>query len=486
MPLILGTNSIKDTGHDVDNSLRFDKASSAYLNNTPGSDGSTRKLTFSVWFKKADPINTTTWNWLIHNSSDASDGTPSFGVGLKSDNISIIDLDSSGSYDINIITNEKLRDVSAWYHIFVAIDTTQSTNTNRVKVYLNGSQITSFATAVYPDQNHDFTTAPTMDNSATEIGRDNYGGGEAYFDGYMCEMVLLDGTAGDINNFGEFDSDTPTVWKPKKITGQTFGTNGFHLEFKQTGTSANSSGIGADTSGVGRHFAVNNLAATDQSIDTCTNNFATMNPLDNFYFGAAFSEGNLKVVSVSSVESYLTGTIGVSTGKWYWEIKITSSGSGRDFVGIADKVAETNGFSAFSGNSNMVSYYGYTGQYRFGSSGDAYGDTFGTGDIIGVAMDLSNNKLYFSKNGTFQNSGDPTSGSTGTGALAIPSSPASGFYFPQFANIHNTASTFEANFGSPAFSISSGNTDGNGFGNFEYAVPSGYFALCTKNLAESG
>ena len=154
MPTILGANTLS-TGFDVQNSLRFDKASSAYLNNTPSSDGSTRKLTFSVWFKKADPANTTTWNWLIHNG-DASDGTPSFGVGLKNDKISIIDLDSSGSYDTNLVTNIKLRDVTAWYHIFVAIDATQGTDTNRVKLYLNGSQITSFSTSVFPGQNHDF------------------------------------------------------------------------------------------------------------------------------------------------------------------------------------------------------------------------------------------------------------------------------------------------------------------------------------------
>ena len=488
MPTILGANTLS-TGFDVQNSLRFDKASSAYLNNTPSSDGSTRKLTFSVWFKKADPANTTTWNWLIHNG-DASDGTPSFGVGLKNDKISIIDLDSSGSYDTNLVTNEELTDVSAWYHIFVAIDTTQGTDTNRVKVYLNGSQITSFATAVYPGQNHDFNTAPTMDNYATEIGRDNYGGGEAYFDGYMCEMVLLDGTAGDISDFGEFDSDTPTVWKPKKITGQTFGTNGFHLEFKQTGTSANSSGIGADTSGVDRHFAVNNLAATDQSIDTCTNNYATMNPLDNAVSAGTFSEGNLKIsYSGSNGQGVaLTSTIAVTQGKWYFEVKLVSTNDTGNAVGITDINAHSNA----AANRLGLSTYSYAindsdGQIYNNNSGSSYGSSFGAGDIMGVYLDLDNNKLYISENGTL--------GSSTGKSITAPASVTDGHYF--FAvgvNSGSATSVFECNFGgTQTYSISSAVSDDNGHGNFEYSpnitgdgAAKKFYALNTKNLAEFG
>jgi len=213
-----------------------------------------------------------------------------------------------------------------------------------------------------------------------------------------------------------------------------------------------------------------------------------MNPLDNFYFGGTFSEGNLKIVSDASVESYPTSTIGVSSGKWYWEIKVASSGSDRDQIGIGDKVADNTDFTPISDNTRVEMYYGYTGvHYSGGATTSGYGDAFGTGDIIGVAMDLDNHKLYFSKNGTFQNSGDPTSGATGTGALAIDTSPADGVYYAVFANIHNTGSTFEANFGGcPAFAITSGNADADGYGNFEYAVPSGFYALCTKNLAEYG
>ena len=457
--------------YEVANSCRFNYGSSDYLNKTLGTATNRKKFTISTWVKRSELYGANSQTkYLMSAGNNASTNIDEFYFRL--DTLDFSGYESSTT-EFQLRTNQLFRDVSAWYHIVIAYDSTQGTASNRIKMYVNGTQITSFATETYPDQNHE----PLFNsNIAHEIGRNL---SSKYFDGYMAEFVFIDGQQLDPTSFGEFDSDSPTIWKPKDVSDLTFGTNGFYLDFED------SSSLGNDAAG-SNNFTANNLAATDQSIDTCTNNFAVLNSLDNYYFAGTFSEGNLKVVSVSSVESYLTGTIGVSTGKWYWEIKITSSGSGRDFVGIADKVAETNGFSAYSGNSNMVSYYGYTGQYRFGSSGDTYGDTFGTGDIIGVAMDLDNNKLYFSKNGTFQNSGDPTSGSTGTGALAIPSSPASGFYFPQFANIHNTASTFEANFGSPAFSISSGNTDANGYGNFEYSVPSGYYSLNTKNLAEFG
>jgi hypothetical protein len=212
-----------------------------------------------------------------------------------------------------------------------------------------------------------------------------------------------------------------------------------------------------------------------------------MNPLDNYYFGGTFSEGNLKVATNSGVEGYATNTMPVSTGKWYWEMKIASSGSNRDQIGIADKVIDNTDFSPISGNNRYEGYYGYTGNHYSPDTGNvSYGATFTAGDIVGVALDLVNHKLYFHKNGTYQNSGDPTSGSTGTGAIAVATDPHDGVYYATFANIHNTASTFEANFGNPVFTISSSNSDGNGHGNFEYAVPSGYFALCSKNLAEFG
>jgi hypothetical protein len=344
-------------------------------------------------------------------------------------------------------------------------------------MYINGTQETSFATTTNASQNFDTTTLDA--NKTFRIGE--HGTAGFRFGGYMSEFVLIDGTTYAASDFGEFDEDSPTIWKPKDVSGLTFGNNGFYCDFED------SDNLGNDVNG-GTDLTETSLAAADSATDTPTNNFATMNPLDNYYFSATFSEGNLKIVSDASVESYGTSTMAVSSGKWYWEIKVASSGSDRDQIGIGDKVADDSDFTPISDNARVEMYYGYTGvHYSGGVTTSGYGDAFGTGDIIGVAMDLDNHKLYFSKNGTFQNSGDPTSGATGTGALAIDTSPADGVYYAVFANIHNTGSTFEANFGGcPAFAISSGNADDNGYGNFEYDVPAGYYALCTKNLAEFG
>jgi len=468
--LILGTNSIKDTGYDVDNSVRME--TNTYLVGAAKVTSTNRKIgSFSFWIKRTGSAGTT--GGIVKVYQDAN--TYSL-IGFDSNNkLNVLENNASGTAIVNLITNAIYRDQSAWYHILVAFDTTQGTDTNRVKLYVNGSQ-PSLGTATYPSQDTDLLFFSNTSGEKIEIGVNVDGAAGSY---YLSEFLYTDGTALANTDTGEFDSDSPTIWKPIDLSSITLGNNGSWMEF------GDSSDFGVAT---GKAFVANNLAATDQATDTPTNNFCTMNPLDNFYFGGTFSEGNLKIVSDASVESYPTSTIGVSSGKWYWEIKVASSGSDRDQIGIGDKVADNTDFTPISDNTRVEMYYGYTGvHYSGGATTSGYGDAFGTGDIIGVAMDLDNHKLYFSKNGTFQNSGDPTSGATGTGALAIDTSPADGVYYAVFANIHNTGSTFEANFGGcPAFAITSGNADADGYGNFEYAVPSGYYALCTKNLAEYG
>ena len=469
---ILPANTLS-SGYDVANSVRL--FSNTFLHKTPTGNSNKQVFTFSTWLKRGN----LTAEMGIFTAGNDSNRNGFFTVMFTdADELNIQFYD--GAFD-DLKTNRKFRDVSAWYHIVVAVDTTDGTAANRIKVYVNGVQESSFASSDYPDQNQNFDINEDANDVYVGVRRNTGGSPAGYYDGYIAEAVLIDGSQLAADQFGEFDEDSPTIWKPIDVSGLTFGTNGFYLDFEDSGT------LGNDVSG-GTDLTEVNIAATDQTTDTCTNNFATLNALDNFYFSGTLSEGNVKVVSDGGVESYITNTIPVSTGKWYWEIKITASGSGKDFVGIVDKVSDNTDFSPYSGNSQAISYYGSTGHSKAGSTStnESYGDTFTAGDIIGVAMDLVNNKLYFSKNGTFQNSGDPTSGSTGTGALAIPASPVDGVYYSQFANIHNTASTFEANYGNPSFSISSGNADANGHGNFEYAVPSGYFALCSKNLAENG
>ena len=472
--IILPTNSVKDTGYNVDNSLRFNPASNDRLTRTPSTSGNRNKWTWSGWAKRGTDNEDLVLFGCYQNSSYNTFLKFALGGEIRFEDV------YNGSTNGKINTLAKFRDLSAWLHIVLVFDTGNATSTDRLIFFVNGIRITNFDGSVMPSN----ASTYNVDGIEIQIGALN---GSSDMNGYISEVCFIDNQALGADSFGEFDEDSG-IWKPIDVSGLTFGTNGFYLEFKESGTGTNASGMGADTSGNTNHFAVNNLTAVDQTTDTCTNNFCTMNPLDNFFYGATFSEGNLKLVQPSSTECYTTSTIAVSSGKWYWEIKITASGSGKEFVGIADTTSKASDFSPYSGNSQVISYYGSTGHSKAGSSStnSSYGNTFGAGDIIGVALDLENNKLYFSKNGTFQNSGNPTSGSTGTGALAVPTSPIDGHWFAQFSNIHNTESTFEANFGNPTFSISSGNTDGNGYGNFEYAVPSGYYSLNTKNLAEYG
>ena len=470
MPLILGTNSIKDTTYDVANSLRFDDGSSDYLNLSLGTPSNRRIFTCSAWVKRAS-TGTYPIFWF------GADSNNWFMVKYESDSLRV-ESKNSGSTIIDVRTNALYRDFSAWYHVLVAVDTTQGTESNRIKIYVNGVQETSFQTSTYPSQDTDLNVI-----TEAEIGNQHT---TQYFDGYMAEVVFVDGTAQANTDLGEFDEDSPTIWKPKDVSGLTFGTNGFYLDFE------NASSLGADVSGNSNNFTVNNLTSVDQSTDTCTNNFATLNPL-NAASGGTFtlSEGNLRVKGADTIEGYTSSTIGFSQGKWYFECESnfnTQGVIGITFDGDSGQVADDVRSDRYPGNATYS--YGYiliNGNKVTNSSSSSYGDSLATGDILGVAIDLDNMKLYFSKNGTFQNSGDPTSGSTGTGAIDLTGSGSTGFCFVTVGDNNNAGyGQIDFNFGSPFFAISSGNSDANGFGNFEHSVPSGYFAINLKNLSEYG
>ena len=461
MPLILGTNSIKDTGYNVANSCRFNSGSSDRLIRTQTA-GNRRTYTISFWIKRSGLSASTS---IIGSDPDGSHGA----------NFSILDFKSSDEIDFSenvsgstwrLITNRKFRDVSAWYHIVFAVDTTQGTASNRLKLYINGVQETSFSTENYPSQNLE-TKFNENSNKITVGGRSGQ-----YVNGYFAEVVMIDGLALGADSFGEFDSDSPTIWKPKDVSGLTFGTNGFYLDFED------SSALGNDAAG-SNNFTVNNLTAVDQSTDTCTNNFAVMNPLAITNSANTFSEGNLKITTTSGASSYNQATIGVSTGKWFWEVKYVSDTDGSSNyarIGIADiDPPSTSGL----GEAEGIAYEAINGNRKIRGSGASYGDAYAPGDIIGVALNLDDNELIFYKNGTAQNSGT---------AIDISSyTPKTGFWHPAVNyDDGSNSGVFEINFGSPSFSISSGNADGNGYGNFEYAVPSNHFSLNTKNLSEYG
>ena len=481
--LIGGANSA--TGDFINNSLRFNDGDTASLSRSFGSSGNNKTFTFSCWIKFSDRKTGSSASDCCHGIF-ASEEDTGYQFFITTDENQILRIaDYQSEYKLHLQTNRRFTDCTAWYHLVVIFDTTQGTAADRCKVYINGQKQTSFSTAVYPDQNQDLYG---NENNTHYIGRRG-GSNTMHFDGYIAEVHFVDGTAVAATSFGEVDDNG--VWVPIEYTG-SYGTNGFYLQFKQTGTSANASGIGADTSGNDLHFTCTNLAATDITTDTPQNNFATYNPLTlrnnpGAYY-ITFSEGNLKIAGNSATNNGNGhSTMGFNRGKWYSEVKIIDvQGAVYPTPGVIPQNLIENG----TGNSGQIGYvatdtvgYSSNGNKIINDSGSSYGDTYTDNDIIGIAIDCDNGAVYFSKNGTFQNSGDPTSGSSKTNA-AMTFTPSKYYFFG--CSAYNTTSIVEANFGNPPFSISSGNSDANGYGNFEYAVPSGYYALCTKNLAEYG
>jgi len=455
--------------YKVANSCRFNDGDSAFLSKTLGTGTNTTKLTVSVWIKRG-ALGTEqqifeTWN----------DNNNRFDILFKSSTDQLeIQNTLSGSTTINLKTNRVFRDPSAWMNIVVIVDSTQSTASNRVKLYINGTQETSFATETY--LNEDANLALGTSSYTNFIGKYSSSGGN-FFDGYMCEVVYLDGTAASIGDLGEFDEDSPRIWKPKDVSGLTFGNNGAYLDFED------SSNLGNDANG-GTDYGETNLAATDQSTDTCTNNFCTLNPLG--FNNGTLLEGNLEIDQNGSTGKFCASTFQVTQGKWYFEAKLLNYGSEpRPSIGVG-RNEETFTGNASQGASSIV--YGLENAAVFKGNTDVftYNSSPSSGDIYGVAFDLDNLKIYFHKNGTYANSGDPANGTGNVTTLV------SGTDYSPITGALNTNSNsarnndWQFNFGSPPYSVSSGNSDAEGFGNFEYAVPSGFFSLCSKNLAEYG
>jgi len=475
--LIGGANSLA-AGYDIENSAMFNGDSSV-MTKTPGSEGNRRIWTFSGWFKRckmayrgmlfsvipSSPSDTNKLMILFHQNDNLE-------VGLNSKNI--------------LNTNMLFRDPSAWYHIVVAADTTDGTAANRFKLYINGVQNTSWSTTNLPSEDDDLGI--NQSGELHTIGEQADGSNP--FDGYMSEVHFIDGTQHAASSFGEFDEDSG-IWKPKKYTG-SYGTNGFFLEFQQTGSSANASGFGADTSGNDHHHGINGFGTHQVTTDTPTNNFATLNPLDAGSEGT-LSQGNTKytggTTSGSGELQMAGGTFGVSNGKWYFEVKRGANDSGIGIYAAEHPGVNIGHENPFVSGWNGYSHFVYTsdGNARSGNANTSYGGAVHEDDIIGVALDLDNGAIYYSDNGTFMDSGDPTSGASKTGAASnFPTGPDTWILGFIGDGASGSASTAEFNFGNPAFSISSGNADANGYGNFEYAPPSGYYAPCTKNLAKYG
>tara|TARA_R110001606_G_scaffold398001_1_gene576001 strand:- start:1093 stop:2400 length:1308 start_codon:yes stop_codon:yes gene_type:complete len=421
--------------------------------------------TFSVWIKRAKVGAEQT---LIMSYTDSND----FGlIRFGSDDTLLIGDYVNGSYVMKYETNRKFRDVSAWYHIVVSQSAVSGASPATL-LYVNGVQETSFGTSNAYSQNDTQNWQKNGENFNFMMGQ-----GEHYQQAYVCEAVWIDNTVYAASDFGEFDEDSG-IWKPKDPSGLNFGTNGFYFDFADSGN------LGDNEAGNSRaDFSENNIAAVDQSTDTCTNNFATMNPLDNFYQNQTFSEGNLKILHDNP--SPVFSTIGVSSGKWYMEAKAIS-GNNDYQIGICSTQVTTNS-DEIGLRANDWGYKASDGKYKNNGSDNSYGSTYANGNIIGVYLDLDNNKLYFAKNGTIQNSG------TGISITAPGSTPLGVYFFALGANAANTKYTWEVNFGNPTYT-GTDQTDANGYGSFEYDPSSGtfdsaskdFYALNTKNLAEYG
>ena len=483
MPLILGTNSIKDTGYDVANSLRLDEPSNQGLTKTPSGAGNRKTFTLSIWVKRAKITNQTGDVQTMFESRASNNDNCA--LTFQTDDTLSIKLKVSGT-NKSLITDRVFRDVSAWMHIVCAVDTTQSTASNRVKIYVNGVQETSFGTEDYPSQD-----AQTSFNNSVGHGIGKRSDTTSQnFDGYFTEVVMIDGQALDPTSFGEFNPDSPNIWQPIDVSGLTFGTNGFYLDFED------SSALGNDVSGNNNDYSVTNLSAVDQSIDTCTNNFATMNPLAKSSTGTStFAQGNLKI---STNESQLFGamsTIGVTQGKWYVECKKISQDSGSSDTLSRLSFGVTNNINHSSNNptTDAGNYYVYGIQTVY-NGGTDLGNLAGTshiadGKIQMIALDLDNNRVTFGANGQWMDGSGSYNQSSPSNFVSItdPADTDAGYFFFQGDGSISRGYTGEWNFGgTQTFSISSGNSDAEGFGNFEFAVPSGYFSICSRNLAEYG
>ena len=457
-------------------SARFNSASSDYMTKSNSSTGSTTKATISMWVKFSSVLtNQAFWE-------NYSDGSNYLRLRYRSDASLAVQVDLSNSTDVLKITTRKFRDTSAWYHIVLAINLADGTQEDKYILYINGVRETSFS-----------TNNNTANTSGNYVGGGNgfnftigrHPSSDAYYDGYMSEYVFVDGQNLAPTSFGVANSSG--FWSPIPYTG-TFGTNGFNLQFE------NAAALGTDSSPNGNTFTVNNLTSLDQSTDYPKVNFSTLNPLVLIgNTGRTYADGNLTFNASSNNWTATHSTIGASKGKWYAEFKVVTlaSSTGYGNLGLMGTEGITNG--NFLDNANSVGTgLDYRGSaqvalYSGASTVQNAGVAFAAGAIVGLAVDMDNKKFYLSQNGTYLtvggSVGNPTSGSTGTGSLAIPAGIET-FLF----GLGGYSTSFKGtwNFGSPSYAISSGNADANGYGNFEYAVPSGYYSLNTKNLGEFG
>lgn len=439
---------------------------SGYLTHSVSSTGNRKIFTISAWVK----VNANTVNQTIFGAGTAGSNSGKFYFAISNGVVRI-----GGGANVYLVTNRVFRDPSSWYHFVCAVDTSQGTSSNRIKFYVNGLQETSFSTSTYTSQDQN---TPVNESGKINTFGAEQGGGESW-DGYMTHMVLVDGAQLTASNFGETDSTTGE-WKPKADpTGVTYGTNGVFMKCENSGN------FGLDSSGQGNNYTANSFPTGAFTTDSASNNFATLAPNnDRTQGGFTFSEGNLKVVTSGSNRNYATLTQAFTSGKWYMECRFTG-GADSGAVGVCD-MSDLNmtNTSSLGDNANEIGVNA-TGAYEKNNVvTSGWAGTFTTNDVLGLCLDCDNNRFTLSKNGQFADGSGNYDEANPTAYLTYTAGNFMTFAVGERTNA-GTA-TCQINIGNSPYTIASGNADAAGHGNFEYAVPSGYFAPCTKNLNTYG
>ena len=458
-------------GMVIERSLRMREGQSPELRRTFGTNTSNTTKTFSFWLKRGNVNSSSIQNIVTTTISGYIEGR----LRINTDNtLQFEDRDASGgTSDGRRQTSAQIRDASSWYHIMLVLDSTQGTEADRAKIYINGTQATISADRTI-SQNYSFSFF--RGSAENYIGEGTNEGSQ--LDGYLAEINFIDGYQYDPSYFG-FTDPVTSIWMPKRYEG-TYGTNGFYLDFSDN-TSATTLGI--DKSPNGNDFTLSNLGTIDSTKDSPTNNYCNLNPSNTT--DVTFSVNNFKGVFGNSNARTTMGSIGLKSGKWYYEVYYNSATSDALCIGFANAEYspthyQGNVTDAFAKTDN-IGYYGAGGGFIYYAAGtrtsEFTSEDFTAGDIIGVAADFDKNEIYFYKNGSVVSSANPYS------YTFVDKD-----YLPCISNLTSGGGqTFTVNFGHDSsfdgVKTAQGNTDENGDGDFYYPVPSGFKTICSRNVS---
>ena len=456
---------------------------STYLQRTPSSAGGQRTFTWSYWIKKRGINPSSTFKLF-----DCGNSTNYFTIYFPDTHTITIKGRLANSTVLELVTSSIYQDPSSWYNIVVALDTTQVSSSDRCKLYVNGTQVTAFATETYPSQDSDFELQDA--SLPWYIGcKYDQSAGE-FFDGVMAQVECTDGNAYPASTFGSTNATTG-MWTPNTSPSVTYGTNGFKLDF------ADSADMGNDVSGQANDFPVGAGTLT-QTKDCGSNNFSTWNDLTSeswggktteFVYLMSNGETTFDTTGNATYQQIALSNLGMTSGKYYMEIKVATAS--RFIAGICNQRVWLSASVPYNTTDNSGLFYRYVPDIAYDTNNYSTGITgISDGDILGFALDVDNKNWYIHVNGTYMNSGDPTSGATGTGSISAATSKNMFNHGPVFFCICDFSSSGsgmkgEANFGNGYFgttAVSSAGTAGSTPGVFEYDVPSGYQPLSTKGI----